>query len=236
MANLVTNDILLAPTFQGLPEFDAVEFKGFPAEKIQYFHAVAGSEEYAVLALNLIRKDDQFLWESCRDLLDRSLSLAEQVMRGIYRFELLCFDVHRELDTFNPQELMQLLTNHARKLSVGGERLIKYSSMYGILKKLVEEDWGKLAMSTSVELYVKEPAQFDLMVKRMMRASENCPGTQYLVINDLSLEPLLGPADQDQERRLKKLLSGTVNLFKPGPRVLVHHKTGTRDLSSEMGA
>ena len=229
MTNLIDFDMADSPTFVPLPPFDLIRFKGLATNHIQLFEAEQGGEAYTVVAVNVIRSDEKFVWESCQDLLNRSVETASGVVRGVYHFNLLNFDVHKELQTFNPQELTHLLLSHSRRLRPGQQRLIKYSSLYALMQQLGDEEWGKIIFKAAVEVFPYPPEKMDLYLRRLYKIMENQPGKKIAVMNDLSQTPLFDASNAVQQERLaKEIRQG--DLFAAVPDVVVHDINGHRVL------
>lgn len=231
--NLVESDILTSPVFSVLPKFQSVQYKGMLGEKIRHFTALRDKEEIAVFTLMFIRAEEKFFWESCLDLLNRAVQEATTLVEGVFSFDLLSFDVHRELKTFNDQELSRLMANHARRMAVGQERLIKYSSCFGLLKKLSHEDWGKIILKTTVEVFAKDPVVFDTFVLKTMKATAKQPGPRMIVIQDLSQDPVLQPANIEQKVRLDKVLGQEQSLFEILPEIFFCDKNQGGDRGAD---
>ena len=107
-----------------------------------------------------------------QDLIKRSVTEASFTVSGVYIFDVLTKDIHREVKTFKHTEITTLIVNHARKCAPGEKRLIKYSSIYGILHKLNAVDWGKMTLKTAVEIYKDKDSFFDLMLKKLIKNFE----------------------------------------------------------------
>ena len=229
MTNLIEFDMAVSPTFVPLPPFDLIRFKGLATNHIQLFEAQQAGEAYTVVAVNVIRSDEKFVWESCLDLLNRSVETASGAVRGVYHFNLLNFDVHKELQTFNPQELTHLLLSHSRRLKPGQQRLIKYSSLYALMQQLGDEEWGKIIFKAAVEVFPYPPEKMDLYLRRLYKVMDNQPGKRIAVINDLSQTPLYDESNAPQQERLaKEIRQG--DLFTVVPDILVHDINGHRVL------
>lgn len=229
---LILNDdeVRTLDVFRPMPKFSTVSFKGLIQDRVRHFEAVREEETLTILATAIIRKEEKFLWESCEDLLKRSVEEAAARVSGVYRFDMLSFNVHREINTFNPQELSQMILNHSRKLKIGEERFIKYSSSFGVIKKLAQEDWGKVVLRSFVEVFNKEPAQLDLTVKQLMAVPAPQQGPKVLVIHDLSLEPVFNRDNAGQQDRLQKLRDKQADLFESRPDVYLIDKNGCVEL------
>lgn len=233
MALELTADIGTWPVFAFLPPCERVVFQDFADEKIQCYEIVRKGESELVLVMEVIRREEKFYWESCRELLERSTHAAAAAVSGVFRFDVLNFDPRREINAFRDQELAQLLVNHARLLAPGGERFVKYSSCFGILKKMIHEDWGKMVLRSGVEVFAKEPAQLDLLVRRLLRAAGARPGAKTVVIYDLSPEPIFNRSNDLQQKRLAKLFGAQINLFERPPAVYINDGEAFVDLTAQ---
>jgi hypothetical protein len=222
MINLVLFDILTSPIFRRLQPFDEVFLKGRAGGLSLVFAARRGAEAYALISAAVIRQDERFLWESCQDLLDQSLQLAAAMAHGVFTFELISFDVHREIGAFRIQELAELITNHSRRLGVGQESFVKYSSCFGALKKIADEDWGKFVLKSAIHSFDQPAAKLDLFIKQLMRTQISMEGQKWILIQDYSRTPLLEHDNPDQKERLAKLLHRQQDLFQETPQIIMN--------------
>ncbi len=229
--NLINLEFDRSNLFQHLPKFESLNYEGHADDKIQRFKAVREGLEWTLLTATIIRRDEDFLWESARDLLDRAIKVAAQRMRGIYTFDLLTFDFHREIKTFNYQEIAQVLVNSSLKLKPGEQALVRYSSCYGLLQKMVEESWGKVVFETAVEVFRDKPSFLYTLLKRMLNKSEFARGPVIALVNDLSLKPLFDPADEIQKSFLEKFLTEKANCsIDFPPEVYLQDRNGLREI------
>lgn len=231
--NLIDAHFQISNIFHCLPIFDEIYYQGLVQEKIQKYSALREGQECTLLAVTLIRKDEDFLWESAEDLLLRSVRDAAVMVRGVYTFDLLTFDFHRETNTFNPAELTQLILNHSLKLKPGEQRLIKYSSSYGLLKKLGEESWGKIVFKSAVEVFQDDPKFIFSLVKRLLKDAEYSHHPFTALVNDVSANPLYNPRDAQQQNFLAQIIAQTAkNSIEFPPEVYIQDKNGVRELLS----
>ena len=235
MLNLMSTDIHSSSMFAVLPRFEEVFFKGFVADNVQHFEATREGETCSILSLTTIRHEEKFFWESCRELLEHSIQLAGQDIRGVYSFDLMTFDALRELKTFSYQELARLMVSSSQKLSVGEQKLIKYSSCFGILRKLAAEDWGKITFRSSVEVFNKTPEQLDLLVKRLLNCLIPLKGNKIAVICDLSQDAIWQPDNVEQRQRLIKFFEKQHDLFATSPEIYIRHDHHSIDVMRELG-
>ncbi|MDP8212621.1 MAG: hypothetical protein P9X22_04930, partial [Candidatus Zapsychrus exili] len=186
-----------------------------------------------ILVLNVIRKDEDVIWGAFEDLIKRSIVEASFAVSGVYVFDVLTKSIHKEVKFFRHAEITALLANHARKCGVGEKRLIKYSSIYGILHKLNAVDWGKITLKTAVEIYKDKDSFFDLMLKKLIKNLEfsNEPG--LLMINDLSQNPIYNASDELQQKRFSLLMAKQISTsIEFIPEVYIQDANGIRELYS----
>ena len=234
MLNLIDGGIQHSNIFLHMPLFDAIHYEGCFDGKVRKYRALREEVSCQFLVLNVIRKDEDVMWDAVEDLLKRSvIQAATGGVHGVYTFELLTVDIHKEVKTFNPNELAAVLVNHARKATPGTTRLIKYSTVYGLLQKLVHEDWGKIAFKTAVEVFKDKPHFLDVLVKQLIKNFEFSHDPGILLLNDLSQQPIFDPADTQQQARLKALMDAQIpTTIEFPPEVYIQDKNGLRELLS----
>ena len=125
MINLIDGDIQHSNLFFHMPLFDEIYYEGYLEGKVRKYKAIREEQICRILALNVIRKDEDVIWDALEDLLKRSVLQAAAGVHGVYVFDLLTMDIHKEVKTFNLNELTTVIVNHSRKLAPGQTRLIK---------------------------------------------------------------------------------------------------------------
>jgi len=231
--NLVKTEFPSSNLFNYLPRFEEIYYQGNPIDRVQLFKAVREGQACKLLAVTIIRKDEDFLWDSTKDLLDRSVKDAASMMRGIYTFDLLTFDVHKETESFNCKELMQVLVNSSLRLKPGEQMLIKYSSVYGMLQKMVDEPWGKIIFKTAVELFNDKPNFLFALVSKILKTVEFAHEPVMVLVNDLSTYPLHDPENEKQKTFLDDLIIAQAkNSIEFPPEVYIQDQRGVRELLS----
>lgn len=231
--NLVGGEFQQSNLFRPLPDFEEIHYQGVQQEKVQMYKALREGQECTLLATTLIRKDEDFLWDSAEDLLVRSVRDAAAVVRGVYTFDLLCFDLHKETNAFRPGELTQVMMNHSLKLKPGEQRLIKYCSVYGLLQKMVEESWGKIVFKSAVQVFNDDPKFLFSLVSRLLKSAEYSHNPVIALVNDLSANPLYNAQNEVQQTFLNKLVTAQAkNSIEFPPEVYMQDKNGVRELLS----
>ncbi len=232
--NLIDAHFQRSNLFAHLPVFDEIYYLGHPEGKIQRYKAVREGQECSLVALTIIRDGEQIIWEAAEDLLERCVWEATQRVQGHFTFDLLTFDIHQEINTFNYTEFGQLLVNSSLKTNPGEQRLVKYSSAFGILQKLVVERWGKITFKTSVEVFKDKPEFLYTLVKRLFKLIEFPRHPLILLINDLSVEPLYDPTNAQQQEFLQKVIADRVpDTIEFLPEVYIQNRNGVWELLSK---
>lgn len=209
--NLVEHEISQSLLFSHLPSFDLIEYNGRLSNQVRFYDTLREGKEFHLISLNVIRNEDRLLWESFKDLMNRSIQNAALKMRGIYQLDLLAFDLNEGIEIFNWDEFSQLLINHSRHLKCGGKRLIRYCSIFGVLIKKLDVEWGKVDFHSGVEMYSKEPSKFDLFIKKLLRLSANLKKSILIAIYDVSRQSIIDRDNSEQTQRLKKLFHQQIN-------------------------
>ncbi len=233
MLNLINGGIQHSNLFLHMPLFDEIFYEGYLDGRVRKYKAVREDQPCRILVLNVIRKDEDIIWEALEDLFKRCVVQASGRVRGGYIFDLLTVDIHKEVKTFSPAELSQTIVKHAQTLIPGTLRLVKYSSVYGLLQKLSNQDWGKMTLKTSVEIFKDKPCFLDLLVKQLIKNFEFARDPSIFLLNDLSQNPLFDPQDAIQQERLIKVIAGQIpSTIEFPPEVYIQDKNGVRELLS----
>ena len=233
MINLIDGGIQHSNLFLHMPLFDEIYYEGYLEGAVRKYRAVRENRPCQILAFNIIRKDEEVIWDALDDMVKRAVLQAAQNTQGIYVFDLLTIDIHNEVKTFNLNELSVVIAKNAIKLAPGEKRLVRYSSVFGLLQKLVAEDWGKITFKASVEVFADKPSFLDLPIKELLKNFEFARDPVILFLNDLSQKPLFDAQDTLQQERLKKVMDNQIpTTIEFPPEVFIQDKNGVRELLS----
>lgn len=233
--NLIDGGIQNSNIFVHLPLFDEINYDGYLEGKVRKYRAIREELPCHVLVLNVIRKDEDVIWGAFQDLIKRSVIDAASAVSGVYVFDVLTKNIFKEVKTYNHAQITELLINHARKCAAGEKRLIKYSSIYGILHKLSVVDWGKMTLKTAVEVFKDKDTFLDLMLKKLIKNFEFASEPGLLMINDLSQKPIYNPEDELQIKRLSVLMTKQIpTSIEFPPEVYIRDANGIRELYSAL--
>ncbi len=219
--------------FEYMPLFDEISYIGVNEDKVREYRALRESQACELFTLSFIRQDEKILWEAVEDFLKRSTINATSSVHGVYTFDLLTVDIHREMKTFKHDELAAVIVNNAVKLSPEETRMIKYSSVYALLQKAVSEDWGKIIFKSSMVVFKDKPDFLDILIKQFLREFQLPHNPVVLLLHDLSQNPVFDPRNQMQQARLKKVINDLIpNSVEFIPEVYIQDKNGARELLS----
>ena len=233
--NLIDGEFQNSNIFAHLPRFDEITYDGYLEGRVRKYRAVREGLSCNVLVLSIIRKDEDVIWDAFQDLIQRSVIDAAHAVRGVYIFDVLTKNIHREVKTYNHADIKTLLINHARQCTPGEKRLIKYSSIYGILHKLNAVDWGKITLKTAVEVFKDKDCFLDLMLKKLIKNFEFANEPGLLMINDLSQNPIYNIKEEVQQKRLTALMTKQIptSIDFP-PEVYIRDINGIKELYSGL--
>jgi hypothetical protein len=233
--NLIEGGMQDSNIFKPLPRFDEIRYDGYLEGKVRKYKAMREGLACHVLVLNVIRKDEEVIWEAFEDLLKRSIANAAATVRGVYVFDVLTTNIHQEVKNYDHKEITGVLVNHARKCAPGDKRLVKYSSLYGILHKLNTVEWGKMTLKTAVEVFNDQDAHLDLLLKALIKNFEFAAEPGLLMINDLSQNPIFNRQDDYQKKRLNQLMAKQIpTSIEFPPEVYINDANGIFELYSGL--
>ncbi|MFZ2603811.1 MAG: hypothetical protein WAX79_07430 [Candidatus Omnitrophota bacterium] len=231
--NLIDFGFQNSNLFAHMPLFDEISYVGHNEEKVRQYKAVREDQTCNLLSLNFIRKDELIFWDAVEDFVKRSTINAASSVRGVYIFDLLAIDIHKEIKTFKHAELTTVIINVASKLAPGEIRMIKYSSVYALIHKTVAFDWGKITFKTAVDVFKDKPDYLDILIKQLLKEYIFPRNPVILLLNDLSLSPIFDLQNQTQQERIKKVIANLIpNSIEFIPEVYIQDKNGARELLS----
>ncbi len=229
--NLIDFGFQNSNLLQHMPLFDEILSLGLNEAKVRQYKAVRENQACLILTLNFIRKDELILWDAVEDFIKRSTINATSGVHGGYIFDLLTIDIHKEISTFNHSELSTVIMNVARKLTPGGIKMIKYSSLYALLQKTIDVDWGKITFKSAVNVFKDSPDYLDLLIKQLLKDFRFPREPVILILNDLSQNPIFDPQNETQQSRIRKVIAALIpNSIEFIPEVYIQDKNGAREL------
>ena len=216
-----------------MPLFDEIEYVGHTEEKVRQYKAVRENQTCSMLALNFIRYDEKMLWDAVEDFVKRGTIDAVSGVRGAYIFDLLTIDIHNEIKTFKHSELTTVIINEARRLAPEETAMVKYSSVYALIKKTIDVDWGKITFKTAVDVFKDKPDYLDILIKRLLKDYVFPHDPVILLLNDISQNPVFDLQNETQQARIKKVIANLIpNSIEFIPEVYIQDKNGARELLS----
>ena len=126
-------DLLTADIFSGFPSWKAIVYKKELTPKILQFEVTEETGVRPLYLASIISKEEKMAWQSFQDVLEHTMTLAQNSMRGFFGFDILSVDIREGVRNFDPKALSQLITNHARGLGPDQKALIRYGQLFALL-------------------------------------------------------------------------------------------------------
>jgi len=228
--NLIDFGFQNSNLFQHMPLFDEISYAGHNEDKVRQYKAARENQTCNILTLNFIRNDEKILWDAVEDFVKRSTISATSSVHGNYIFDLLTIDIHKEIKTFKHSELTTVIINTASRLAPGEIKMIKYSSIYALIQKTVDSDWGKITFKTAVNVFKDKADYLDLLIKWLLKDYIFSREPVVLLLNDLSQNPIFDLKNELQQERIKKVLASFIpNSVEFVPEVYIQDKNGARE-------
>lgn len=228
------NDVLAANIFSGFSSWKSVAYKKELTPKILRLEVTLAEGDPRPLYLTaIISKNEKMAWQSFQDVLEHTMSLAQNGLRGFFGFDVVSVDIQAGIRNFNPNDLSKLIINHARDLGPDQRALIRYGQLFALLHYRAPAEWGKIEVRTHVELFNQEPTssfsndvseasvravllgggvkkksqggQFDLLLKKLLNESGKELHAIYLV-HDLSVHSVWDETNEIQQQRVRAWL------------------------------
>ena len=248
-------DLLQARVFSGFPSWKAITYKKELTPKILQFEVTEETGVRPLCLASIISKEEKMAWQSFQDVLEHTMTLAQNGLRGFFGFDVLSVDIREGIRSFDPKALSQLMINYARNLGPDQKALIRYGQVFALLHYRAPADWGKIEVKTHVDFFSQVPAtaevteasvraalmgsgaknknsagdQLDLLLKKLLKEGGREANTIF-ILHDLSVNPIWHPANEIQQQRVhiwleKEFQSRAGNL----PEIYFHH-SGSRQL------
>lgn len=166
-----------------------------------------------VSVFHFISEEEKIICRAFQDWLAATLRKVAEWSRGYFTFDVLQFRAGDEPWSWN--DFSALLVAHAKKLEVNERRLIQFGSMWGVLHKRTEADFGRIESKLFPEFIKPLPELFLKKMGRIVEKEEDL--SKIFVFRDLSTQPIF----ESQERiewpkdlpRLKKAEQGMAQTF-----------------------
>jgi len=111
--------------------------------------------------------------------------------------------------------------------------MIKYSSVYALIRKTIDADWGKITFKTAVGVFKDTPDFFDILIKHILKDYTFSHDPVILLLNDLSQNPVFDPRNETQQTRIRKVIARLIpTSIEFIPEVYIQDKFGARELLS----
>ena len=197
-----------SPVFKHFLQLDQVTYHGALTDKIIVFETLEKETSGKMFMVNIVRQDEAELWKSCQELLVNIFQSIEVKLQGIFRFEMLSVEMSEDWDNFLWREFSKGMLDLARELSIGESQFAQYCSIFGVLTKHADEDFGKIGFNPQVKIFDDESERLDVLLARLIRESQrdqDFTGNKHLVFYDLSREPLYDLQNQQQRMRIEAM-------------------------------
>jgi len=147
---------------------------GRDGDAVLYQAHGVGGEPMNLSVFSLITEDEKIIFRAFQDFYAGAMRQLSEVVRGYYSFEVLQFFVGDAPRTWT--EFAGLLARHAAKQAVCERRLIQFGSLWGILEKHTEADFGRVESKLKTDFYKSDPAALARRVKKLLSkaASAEC--------------------------------------------------------------
>lgn len=141
------------------------------------------NSELDLFVIPIFSDEEKIIFRGFQDWFAASIRKLSESCRGYFTFDVLQFEVGDAPWSWN--DFTVLLKAHALKLGVGERRLIQFGSLWGVLERRTEADFGRVESKLHLEFCKSSPEACARLVKKhAAKLPENSQTT--LVFRDLS--------------------------------------------------
>jgi hypothetical protein len=206
--------------FSLLPQHETLMFRSIDHDNFVILEGRNGDERNICAVQTIIRKEEADIWHACNQMVQFHLGQSKDMIKGSFTFELIAVEMFEGLCLSDWTHLHTVIMKSAAKLTPGGTQLVTYRSLRGILTMRTPLDWGKMVTTHAVRVMSHPAEKIDLYIKKLLKRTEN----RYIVIHDISREPLLDPTNEEQTIRCRKLLSRPDGPESTKPIIIYAHR------------
>ena len=123
-------------------------------------------KEIQVSVFSLISEDEKIIFRAFQDWYAGALRQVSAVARGYYTFEVLQFFVGDAPRSW--AEFSDLLIRHASKQAVSERRLIQFGSLWGVLERHTEADFGRVESKLKTDFFKPQPESFARKLNKIL--------------------------------------------------------------------
>lgn len=139
--------------------------------------------EMHVCVVPTLSEDEKIIFRGFQDWFAAAIRKLSETCRGYFTFDVLQFAVGDEPWSWN--DFTALLRAHALKLGVGERRLIQFGSLWGVLERRTEADFGRVESKLNLEFCKPSPEACARLIKKQI-AKQAGGSLSLLVFRDLS--------------------------------------------------
>ena len=153
------------------------------------------SEKIETYVIQFFSEDEKIIFRAFQDWFNGAIKKAAEVSRGYFTFDVLQFGVADQ--PWSWPDFTALLISHAKKLAIEERRLIQFGSLWGILHKRTEMDWGRVESRLNLEFCKPTTDACVRWIKKQIMKSSIQPQAR-IVFRDLSRSAICPEAEKDE--------------------------------------
>lgn len=136
---------------------------------------------------SLMAEDEKIIFRAFQDFYAGAMRQLSEVVRGYFSFEVIQFFVGDAPRSWS--EFAGLLARHAAKQNVSERRLIQFGSLWGILEKHTEADFGRVESKLKTDFYKNSAAALARRINKVLAQEASLGG--WLLFRDESRNSII---------------------------------------------
>lgn len=133
----------------------------------QHYRWLSAEENMQMDVISILSEDEKIIFRAFQDWFNGAIRKASEAMRGYFTFDVLQFEIGDAPWSWN--DFSNLLVAHSKKLSIDERRLIQFGTLWGVLQKRTEGDFGKFESKLNLDFCKTSPEAFVRFAKKIMK-------------------------------------------------------------------
>ena len=145
--------------------------------------------------IQFLSEDEKIIFRAFQDWFNGAIKKAAETSRGYFTFDVLQFGIADQ--PWSWPDFTALLISHAKKIVIEERRLIQFGSLWGVLHKRTEMDWGRVESKLNLDFCKPSTEACVRWIKKQIAKQPLQPQAR-IVFRDLSRSAICPETEKDE--------------------------------------